>query len=172
MVCSVAVSHSHHRSRSAALRWTTSLMEVVQELPDAPKLKRQKKSHRFGYEDLDPRNVRPGETRDQSTVRKLGMHSMPGFPTYLFQACAAARVHFCLWLACCRASHNETPPTGESENVQIQAQGTIFRFSRIYFSRSARPCSSCRVHILDGDLGKLYRTMGKELQLSRIFKGI
>ena len=56
--------------------------EVVQDLVNAPKLKKAKnkrkkeKSHQFGYENLGPRSVRPGETRwDQepvnSMVRKL-----------------------------------------------------------------------------------------------------
>ena len=47
--------------------------EVVQELLDASKLKKEKKKKkkspvRLSFEDLDPRNVRPGETRNQSTA--------------------------------------------------------------------------------------------------------
>ena len=78
-------------------------MEVVEELLDAPKNSRKKrkkeKSHRFGYEDLDPRNVRPGETRNQSTAwsESFSMHSMLGFPTSLFssQRCQLACIFMC-----------------------------------------------------------------------------
>ena len=87
-VGSVAVSHSHHRSRSAALRWTTSLYGGGRRTAGCSQTKTAKKGHRFGYEDLDPRNVRPGETRNQSTAwsESFSMHSMLGFPTSHFSS--------------------------------------------------------------------------------------
>ena len=89
--------------------------EVAEELLDAPKLRKEKKRKKLPvWRRSGPRNVRPGETRNQSTAWsesfKICMDSMPGFPiaTSLFLWMSAARVHFSLRPACCGASHNQT----------------------------------------------------------------
>ena len=91
--------------------------DLVQELLDASKLKKEKKeSHRFGYKDLDPRNVRLGETRNQSTAwsESFCMHPMLGFPTSLFSSQHCSPRAFFFWgggSVLPSESHNDTPPT-------------------------------------------------------------
>ena len=120
--------------------------EVVQELLDAPKLKKGKKeSHRFGYEDHAPRNVRPGETRNRSTAaawsESLCMHSMLGFQPLFFLASAAARVHF-LRPACFRVSHNETPPTVSPKAIGKTWAST--NFLQVVWSDASWPAERIR----------------------------
>ena len=74
---------------------------VAEELLDAPKRKKnekrkKKKSHRFGEDHRRPRNMRPDETRNQSTAwsKSFCMDSMLRFPTSLFLEISAAGVKF------------------------------------------------------------------------------
>ena len=102
--------------------------------------KAKKKSHRFGYEDLDLRKVRPGASRNQSTAwsKSFSMHSMLGFATSLFSSQPAARVHYFSRPTSCRASHNETPPTAWYGECEAPTEKTAGEQTRLIRKVSAR----------------------------------